>query len=172
MIDHETLLAISTMMDGKLDPIREDVKGLKTEVKNLELEILPRLKSLEQTQENEILPRLKSLEQTQENELLPRLKSLEQTQENEILPQLKDLEHNQKRIIVPLLTNEVVPRIKSLECTNEMEILPQLATIESCYTSTYERYKDGVEQQDSMQRDLAILKQVVTGHSKRLLEIS
>ena len=141
MIDHETLLAISTMMDGKLDPIREDVKGLKTEVKNLELEILPRLKSLEQTQENEILP------------------------------QLKDLEHNQKRIIVPLLTNEVVPRIKSLECTNEMEILPQLATIESCYTSTYERYKDGVEQQDSMQRDLAILKQVVTGHSKRLQEI-
>ena len=156
MIDHETLLAISTMMDGKLDPIREDVKGLKTEVKNLELEILPRLKSLEQTQESEVLPSLKSVRQTQENE---------------ILPQLRDLEHNQKRIIVPLLTNEVVPRIKSLECTNEMEILPQLATIESCYTSTYERYKDGVEQQESMQRDLAILKQVVTGHSKRLQEI-
>ena len=65
MIDHETLLAISTMMDSKLDPIREDVNDLKKEVK---LVISPRLKKLENTTELEILPRLKSLEQTQERD--------------------------------------------------------------------------------------------------------
>ncbi len=33
-------------------------------------------------------------------------------------------------------------RVKKIEATQENEILPRLNTIEACYTSTYERYKN------------------------------
>ena len=58
--------------------------------------------------------------------------------------------------------------IKDIKFTLENQIEPRLQNIEDCYLSTFERYQAGVEQIDSMQIDIKILKQVVEGHSKEL----
>lgn len=44
MTDNELLLAISDMMDKKLQPIKEDIKSLKMQNEN---DILPRLQNIE-----------------------------------------------------------------------------------------------------------------------------
>lgn len=50
----------------------------------------------------------------------------------------------------------------------EEEVIPRLKEIESCYLSTYERYRKGVNQFDTLQSDVDVLKIVVQGHSERL----
>lgn len=62
--------------------------------------------------------------------------------------------------------------IKSLKLQNENDILPRLQNIESCYTSTYRRYANGIEQIDAMQVDIDIMKKVLTEHSEKLQKIS
>ncbi len=70
---------------------------------------------------------------------------------------LTPMEERLKRIEVDLLENNVVPR---------------LSTIESCYTSTYNRYKDYADKIESALADLDILKAVVASHSEKLRQIS
>lgn len=67
---------------------------------------------------------------------------------------------------------EIKTRVKKIEITQENEILPRLNTIESCYTSTYDRYKDNVETYETMKQDISIIKKVVAEHSEKLQKIS
>lgn len=67
---------------------------------------------------------------------------------------------------------EVKSRIKKIEITQENEILPRLNNIESCYTSTYDRYKNSVETYESMKQDISLIKKVVAEHSEKLQKIS
>lgn len=62
-------------------------------------------------------------------------------------------------------------RLRSLEVMMEAEILPRLQNIEACYTSTYKRYANGVEDYDNMKQDIDILKKVVAEHSEKLQKI-
>lgn len=61
--------------------------------------------------------------------------------------------------------------VKTLKLQNENDILPRLQNIESCYTSTYTRYKNGVEQIEAMQTDIDIMKKVISEHSEKLQRI-
>ena len=63
-------------------------------------------------------------------------------------------------------------RLKRIELTQENEILPRLQNIESCYTSTYNRYQTGTEQIDAIQSDIEVIKSVVREHSEKLQKIS
>lgn len=63
-------------------------------------------------------------------------------------------------------------RLKKIELTQENDILPRLQNIESCYTSTYKRYQTGVEQIDSIQTDIEVIKGVLREHSEKLQKIS
>ena len=67
---------------------------------------------------------------------------------------------------------EIKNRVKKIEITQENEILPRLNTIESCYTSTYDRYKDSVDDYESMKQDIAIIKKVVAEHSEKLQKLA
>jgi len=67
---------------------------------------------------------------------------------------------------------EVRDQVRRIELTQENAVLPRLHTIESCYTSTYDRYKDNVETYESMKQDISILKKVVAEHSEKLQRIS
>ena len=67
---------------------------------------------------------------------------------------------------------EIKDRVKKIELTQENIVLPRLNTIESCYTSTYDRYKDNVETYESMRQDISIIKKVVAEHSEKLQKIS
>ena len=62
-------------------------------------------------------------------------------------------------------------RTKKLEVMLEFDIKPRLQNIEACYTSTYDRYKSGVEQIETMQADIDIMKKVLEEHSEKLQKI-
>ncbi len=69
--------------------------------------------------------------------------------------------------------NPIENRIKRIEVELlENRILPQLNTIQSCYTSTYDRYKDSVEDYESMKQDISIIKKVVAEHSEKLQKLA
>ncbi len=53
----------------------------------------------------------------------------------------------------------------------ENDILPRLQNIEACYTSTYNRYANGIEKLDAVIQDIDILKKVVTEHGEKLQKI-
>ena len=70
---------------------------------------------------------------------------------------LNPLENRIKRIEIDLLENNVIPRLN---------------TIESCYTSTFDKYKDSVEDYEAIKQDISIMKKVITEHSEKLQRIS
>ena len=67
---------------------------------------------------------------------------------------------------------DIKERVKKIELTQENMVLPRLNTIESCYTSTYDRYKDNVETYESMKQDISIIKKVVAEHSEKLQKLA
>lgn len=70
---------------------------------------------------------------------------------------LAPIENRVKRIEIDLLENSALPRLN---------------TIESCYTDTFNRYKDSAEQMQAAFEDIALLKKIVAEHSKKLQMIS
>lgn len=70
---------------------------------------------------------------------------------------LKPIENRVKRIEIDLLENNVIPRLN---------------TIESCYTETYNRYKDYADKMEAAFEDIELLKKVVSEHSEKLKKIS
>ena len=70
---------------------------------------------------------------------------------------LQPIENRLKRIEVDLLENNVIPRLN---------------TIESCYTDTYNRYKDYADKMEAAFADIELLKKVVSEHSEKLQKIS
>ena len=70
---------------------------------------------------------------------------------------LQPMENQLKRIEIDLLENNVIPRLN---------------TIESCYTDTYNRYKDYSDKMKSAFADIELLKKVVSEHSEKLQKIS
>lgn len=59
-------------------------------------------------------------------------------------------------------------RLTNIELTLENDVKPRLQNIESCYTSTYNRYKSSVEDYENIKEDIRILKEVVKEHSEKL----
>ena len=47
---------------------------------------------------------------------------------------------------------EIKIRVKNIELNQENKIVPRLNTIESCYTSTFDKYKDNVEDYETMKQ--------------------
>ena len=170
MTDNEILPAMSNM----LKPIKTDIQEIKVKLgitdhklQSLEESMDHKLQSLEESMDHKLQSmdqRLCKIEITMEKDILPRLERIEDTQEKVILPRLEKIEDTQEKVILP--------RLKKIELTQENDILPRLQTIESCYTSTYERYKESVEDYDMMKRDISILNEVVMEHSKKLQKIS
>lgn len=83
--------------------------------------------------------------------------------DNELLLSISDLLDNKLR--------PIKDDIKTLKLQNENDILPRLQNIESCYTSTYRRYSNGMEQLDAIQSDIDIMKKVLQDHSEKLQKI-
>ena len=107
MTDNELLLAISDMMDKKLNHITKDVQEVKKDIKVLKTEV-----------------------------------------------------------------GNIDIRVKNIELNQETKVLPRLNIIESCYSSTYDRYKDSVEDYEAIKQDVSIMKKVIQEHSQKLQNIS
>ena len=69
--------------------------------------------------------------------------------------------------------NPIENRIKRIEVDMlESQVIPRLDTIESCYTSTFDRYKDSVEDYEAIKQDISIMKRVITEHSEKLNKLA
>ena len=63
-------------------------------------------------------------------------------------------------------------QLTQINLTPEQNVVPRLNTIESCYVSTYERYSQGINQLESIQSDILVMKDVIMKHSTQLAKIS
>lgn len=69
--------------------------------------------------------------------------------------------------------NPIENRIKRIEVDMlESQVIPRLNTIESCYTSTFDRYKDSVEDYEAIKQGISIMKNVITEHSEKLNKLA
>ncbi len=66
-------------------------------------------------------------------------------------------------------TKDEVHQIKLYQ---ENVILPRLQTIESCYTDTYDRYKNYAEKMDAAFADIELMKKVIAEHSEKLEKLA
>ena len=62
--------------------------------------------------------------------------------------------------------------VKSTRILIENDILPRLQNIEACYTSTYRRYSNGIEEMKAFKSDMDIIKKVVAEHSEKLKKLA
>jgi len=85
------------------------------------------------------------------------LLAISQLLDTKLDARLQPIENRLKRIESDLLENNVIPRLQ---------------TIESCYTDTYNRYKDYADKMEAAFADIELLKKVVTEHSEKLQKIS
>ena len=63
-------------------------------------------------------------------------------------------------------------QLTQINLTLEQNVVPRLNTIESCYVSTYERYSQCINQLESIQSDILVMKDVIMKHSTQLAKIS
>ena len=85
------------------------------------------------------------------------LLAISQLLDTKLDAKLQPIENRLKRIEIDLLENNVIPGLN---------------TIESCYTDTYNRYKDYSEMMEDAFADIKLLKKVVSEHSEKLQKIS
>ena len=95
--------------------------------------------------------------------------------DNELLLALSDMMDKKLKSELQPIKNRL-DRIEN-NATNislklENEIQPQLDTITSCYTDTYDRYKDYADKMEAAFDDIELLKKVVSEHSIKLQNIS
>ena len=85
------------------------------------------------------------------------LLAISQLLDTKLDARLKPIENGMKHIEADLLENNVIPRLN---------------TIESCYTETYNRYRDYADKIETVFADVELLKKVVSEHSEKMQKIS
>ena len=150
MNNNELLLAISDMMDQKLDE-----------------KVLPRIDHLEERFDG-LEERFNGLEERFDG-LEERFDGLEE-RFNGLEERFDGLEERFDGLEERF--DGLDDRVKNIEVTLENDVVPRLSHIEQCYVDTYERYQSGIDKLEEMQRDIDIIKITVTGHSEKLNKIS
>ncbi len=174
MSDNELLLAISSMMDTKLkaelQPLKNDLQDVKTELRIVKDDVqdlkvrVQRLEDRVQKLEDSVQRldgRVQKLEDSMQR-LDGRVQKLEgkvQKLEDSMLEMKTDLQN----------TKEKVQKISLFQ---ENVLLPRLNTIESCYTTTYHRYKAYADRIETALLDIELLKTVVSEHSEQLRKLA
>ena len=95
--------------------------------------------------------------------------------DNELLLAISEMMDKKLKSELQPLKNDlksVKDEVHQIKLYQENVILPRLNTIESCYTDTYNRYKNYADKIESVFDDIEILKKVVAEHSEKLQKIS
>lgn len=169
MTDQELLLAISDIVAAQIGPVKQDIKDTRDSLHQeiidtrdcLHQEIIDTQNSLHQ----EILDTKAELQQ-QITETRTELQQQITETRTELQQQITE---NQKEIrTTRQLLEENIQDTRKIKLCLETNVLPRLQNIEACYTSTYKRYVERIDQVDTIQRDVDLLKKVVSRHSKKL----
>ena len=73
---------------------------------------------------------------------------------------------------IQAVKGELQAEIHQIKLFQENIIMPQLNTIQACYTSTYDRYKDSVEGYEALKADNEVMKKVIMEHSDKLKKLA
>ena len=149
MTDNELLLAISNIMDKKLEPIQEQLE--------------------EHTRKFEVIDRrFDAIDERLDrmDERLDRMDERLDRMDERLDAMDKRMDKIEKNV------DSIDKRLKKVELCQENVVLPRLQNIEACYLSTYERYKIGITKIDAMQTDIAVIKSVLSEHGEKLKKIS
>ena len=95
------------------------------------------------------------------------LKSDVQSVKTELLAEMQALKAELQAVKASLEAE-----IHKIKLFQENVIMLRLNTIESCYLSTYERYKDSTEGYEALQADNEIMKAIIMEHSERLQKLA
>lgn len=125
-----------------------------------------KLKAEIQPIKNEIQS-LKSEIQFVRTELQAEIRSVKAELQTEIQSVKAELEAE-----IQSVRTELEAEIHQMKLFQENEMMRRLNTIEACYLSTYDRYKDSVEGYEELQADNEIMKQIIMEHSKKLQKLA
>ena len=160
MSDNELLLAISDIMDKKLDtrliPIEENIHEMQSDIRHIKTDIVSMKADIGDMKSDIVF-----------------MKADIDDMKTDIVFMKTDID-NMKSDIVSMKSDIFTLQcdVHDLKLTQENIILPRLDTIESCYTTTYSRYKDYADKMASAFVDIDLLKKVVSEHSEKLQKIS
>ena len=153
MTDNELLLAIADIMDRKLDtrliPIEKNIHEMQSDIQSIKGDILSMKSDIDDMKAD-----------------IVSMKDDIDVMKSDIIFMKSDID-DMKADIATLQYD-----VRDLKLTQENIILPRLNTIESCYTTTYCRYKDYADKMADAFVDIDLLKKVVSEHSERLQKIS
>lgn len=103
-------------------------------------------------------------------EILP-MKNEIQSLRNELHAEIQAVK-SELHAEIQAVKSELQTEIQQIKMFQENIIMPQLNTISSCYTSTFDRYKDSVEGYEALQADNEIMKQIIMEHSEKLQKLA
>lgn len=69
-------------------------------------------------------------------------------------------------------TNDMSYKITKINLQLENDVVPRLSTIETCYTSTYDRYRDGAGRIETLEMDMDVMKSVVKEYGEKLVAMT
>ncbi|MCI9651561.1 MAG: hypothetical protein HFH98_06805 [Lachnospiraceae bacterium] len=147
-LTQDDLLAISQLLDVKLkaeiQPIKNGIQSLKSDVQSVKTELLAEMQALKA-------------------ELLAEMQALRAELQAEMQALWAELQ---------AVKASLEAEIHKIKLFQENVIMLRLNTIESCYLSTYERYKDSTEGYEALQADNEIMKAIIMEHSERLQKLA
>lgn len=147
-LTQDDLLAISQLLDVKLkaeiQPIKNGIQSLKSDVQSVKTELQAEMQALKAELQAE-MQALRAELQAEMQALWAELQAVKASLEAEI---------------------------HKIKLFQENVILLRLNTIESCYLSTYERYKVSTEGYEALQADNEIMKAIIMEHSERLQKLA
>ena len=76
------------------------------------------------------------------------------------------------RTEIQAVRTELQAEILQMKLFQENVMMPRLNTIEACYLSTYDKYKNSVEGYEALQADSELMKQVIMEHSAQLQKLT
>lgn len=134
-------------------------------------EISGMLENMQNSLHAEIAETRDSLQSSLRAEIAETRDSLQNSLRAEIA-ETRDSLQNSLRTEIAETRDSLQSQLTQINLTLEQNVVPRLNTIESCYVSTYERYSQGINQLESIQSDILVMKDVIMKHSTQLAKIS
>ncbi len=95
--------------------------------------------------------------------------------DNELLLAMSEMLDTKLKSELQPLKNDlqtVKDEVHQIKLYQENVILPRLNTVESCYTDTYNRYKNYADKMEAAFADIEIMKKVLAEHSEKLQKLA
>ena len=118
-----------------------------------------------------LLGEISGMLENMQNSLRTEIAETRETLHAEIA-ETRDSLHSSLRAEITETRDSLQSQLTQINLTLEQNVVPRLNTIESCYVSTYERYSQGINQLESIQSDILVMKDVIMKHSTQLAKIS